>query len=108
MLVRMVWLLTLPIAYGQVSVSLSSTPNPSAMRQAVTLTANVSPSGQSGKVTFFDGTAVLGAASIRNGVATFTTSAPGAGRRFLSARYVLGVGEPSTLSNTVTQTVSVK
>ena len=42
------------------TTTLAATPNPSVLGQPVTLTATVSPSAATGKVTFYDGTTVLG------------------------------------------------
>jgi len=43
------------------------------LSQAVTLQATVTPSNATGKVTFYDGTEILGVAPVANGVANFTT-----------------------------------
>jgi uncharacterized protein YjdB len=56
----------LPVA----TTTLVTTPNPSALGQIVTLTANVTPADATGYVTFYDGLAVLGSNAIVNGQAT--------------------------------------
>lgn len=92
-------------AYASVNVTLSATPNPSLSGQAVALGATVSPADQTGKVTFYDGSAILGTASIINGVANLTTTSLGAGLHPVYARFVDGTNEPSNPSNTVSQVV---
>jgi hypothetical protein len=47
----------------------------------------VSPPGATGKVTFYDGAAILGSATLSAGVANFSTIAIGYGKRVLTARY---------------------
>ncbi len=91
-----------PVAY----VGLSSSPNPSAMAQPVTLTATVSGSGAgpTGSVTFRDGTTTLGTASLSGGVATLTTSSLGGWVRAISADYS-GDGTYPASSATVAHTV---
>ncbi|MGA3024794.1 MAG: FG-GAP-like repeat-containing protein [Bryobacteraceae bacterium] len=91
-----------------VNVTLSATPNPSAVSQPITLNATVSPADQTGKVTFYDGVSVLGSAPIANGLAKLSTADLGAGVHSLYARFVIGAGEPSGGSNKVTQTVAAK
>jgi len=86
---------------------LTSSPNPSAPGQLVTLTATVSPSAATGTVTFLDGNVTLGTASLTNGVATFTTSALTTGSHSLTAVYAGTANYLTSTSAPVTQTVSV-
>ena len=67
------------------TVSLNSSPNPSTLGQAVTLTATVG--NGTGDVTFYDGTTVLGIVSVVGNQATFATSLLQSGSRRLTARY---------------------
>ncbi len=67
------------------TVSLNSSPDPSTLGQAVTLTATVGDG--TGNVTFYDGTTVLGIATIVGNQATCTTSLLASGSRALTARY---------------------
>jgi hypothetical protein len=85
---------TILLNTGGTHVVVTSTPNPSTFGQAVTLTAAVSPGIQdsglpepTGTVTFFDGRARLGVASIINEQASFTTSALSEGRHTIRAQY---------------------
>jgi len=88
------------------SVSLGTSPNPSGYGQAVTLTANVSPSGASGTVTFFDGGSSIGTGGISGGVASFTTSFLTVGNHALSASYSGDGTHQGSSSNQVTQQVT--
>ena len=59
------------------TTTISSSPNPSQYQQHVTLTSNVSNSAgttPTGKVTFVDGTTVIGTSALENGVATMSTT----------------------------------
>ncbi len=66
------------------SVTLASSPNPSTLGQAVTLTATVSP-GAIGRMTFYDGTSILGNAQISGNQASLTTGLLSSGTRSLTA-----------------------
>ncbi len=55
--------------------------------QQFTLTATVAPSAVSGKVTFYDGTTILGVAAVTSGTAVLTTIGLEAGSSFLVAFY---------------------
>jgi hypothetical protein len=87
---------------------LTSSPDPSTVGQAVTLTATVT--GQagvpSGNVTFLDGMTPLGTVALNaSGVATFTTAAFTAGTHTLSAQYA-GNGTYLPSAGADTQTVN--
>lgn len=75
-------------ANGQVtsSVSVNSFPNPSGYGQIVTVIATVS-SGATGKVTFYDGTTVLGTGAISGGSASLSTIFLPPGASSLHAHY---------------------
>src|SRR5439155_493896 len=93
------------------STSLTSTPNPSIVGQAVTLTATVSPAAADtlvpgGTVAFRDGATSLGVVALVNGSASLTISTLAAGSHSLTAAYG---GSPTFLASTsavVTQTVN--
>ncbi len=61
--------------------------NPSIFGQSVTLTATVSPSGATGKATFYKGTSVLGIGTLTGGVAQLRTSLIPAGSGTVTAYY---------------------
>jgi len=69
------------------SVTLASSTNPATYGQSITLTAAISPSSATGKVTFYDGTNILGIVPVSGGLATFTTAQIGFGNRTLQAFY---------------------
>jgi len=95
------------------STSLTSTPNPSTVGQAVTLRATVSPAPPAtgvptGTVTFRDGAATIAGSPVTlvNGVATLVTSALATGSHSLTAVYS---GDDDFLASTsaaVTQVVN--
>jgi uncharacterized repeat protein (TIGR03803 family) len=72
------------------TVNLSSGQNPSGLGQPVTFTANIQPQygGQaSGGVNFYDSGTLLGAASVGNNSANFTTSSLSLGTHSITAMY---------------------
>ena len=69
------------------TTAVSASTNPSVFGSLATLTATVSPASATGRVTFYDGTTVLGIAPVSNGVATFNATLLGAGSQSLTARY---------------------
>src|SRR4051812_27519753 len=68
------------------AVSLTSSPNPATYGQSVSLTAAVTP-GASGKVTFYDGIAVIGVSTVIAGTASLSTITLASGSRRLAAYY---------------------
>ncbi len=90
------------------SVSLAHTPNPAVFGAAVTLTATVTPSAATGKVTFYDGTTVLGVATLSSGQATMTTVLLASGSRSLKAHYGGDGTYAGSSSAAVAQTVNAK
>ena len=68
------------------SVSLNSFPNPSSYGQVVTLVATVT-SGATGKVTFYDGTTILGVGAISGSSASLSAILLPAGANSLRAHY---------------------
>jgi hypothetical protein len=88
------------------SVSLSVSPSPASFGKPATLTATVSPSSATGKVSFYDGANIIGVAPLSSGKATFTTSMLAAGVRTLSARYGGDATYASSVSANVSTTVT--
>ncbi len=66
--------------------------------KTVTLTAAVSPSTATGKVTFYDGASVLGIAALSEGSATWKTALLNAGSHSLTARYDGDANDAQSLS----------
>jgi len=93
------------------TTSLTSTPNPSTVGQAVTLRATVSPVAPAtgvpdGTVTFRDGAATLATATLVNGSASFVTSALATGSHSLTAVYSGSLDFSASTSAAVTQVVN--
>jgi uncharacterized protein (TIGR03437 family) len=91
------------------SVTLSASPSPSTVRQAVTLRATVAAVGTgtpTGTVTFLDGAANLGAVALAGGQATLTTSALAPGTHPIVAQYGGDGVFPAMSSAVVSQVVN--
>ena len=85
------------------AVTLSSSPNPSALGQAVTLSATISAG--TGSVTFYDGATVLDTIPLNGVQAKLTTIQLAVGKRTLTARYDGDVAHAPATSAAVVQTV---
>src|SRR5215475_6658264 len=81
-----------------ISVTLSSTPNPSTYGQPVTLTATVQGQATNAKATFYDGITVLGSGIVSNGQATLVTSLIPSGVRSLRAYVAAGANSATSPS----------
>jgi hypothetical protein len=99
------------IAYGIASyattTSLNSSLNPSQFGQPVTFTARVTSSGPTptGRVTFLDGTAAIGSATLSGDVATLTKSSPAIGTHLITAEYVGDADNAESTSSALDQVV---
>lgn len=70
------------------TVTLAASPSGSAAQgSSVTLTATVTPSAASGAITFKDGSATLGVATVNNGTTSIATSSMAAGIRSITAEF---------------------
>jgi hypothetical protein len=108
----------LTIVKGPVSVAVAASPEPSGYDMPVTFTAAVSAvapavGSPSGIVRFFDGSTLIGAATIAGGAATLTTAGLDAGVRTIEARYdgdaafATGTGSSSHTVKTAAATPSL-
>ncbi|HYL72709.1 MAG TPA: FG-GAP-like repeat-containing protein [Bryobacteraceae bacterium] len=88
------------------STTLQSSANPSIFGQAVTLTATVSPSAATGRITFYDGAAVVGIATLSSGKAALTTVGLSSGIRSLKAYYNGDATFQSSASTALSQRVA--
>ncbi len=88
------------------TVTLTSSANPSIFGQSVTLTANVSPSSATGKVTFKNGSATLGIVTLSGGTASLTLSSLATGSHSLVANYGGDAKNAPGVSTALTQKVS--
>ncbi|MBA2673404.1 MAG: Ig-like domain repeat protein [Ramlibacter sp.] len=104
----LVMVLLMPVlwAQAQVSVALTSSANPTNAGQAVTFTATVTGNSPTGQVTFRDNGSALVTRTLNSGVATYTTTALGAGTHPITARYLGDANNAATTSNTVNQQVN--
>jgi Bacterial Ig-like domain (group 3)/FG-GAP-like repeat len=86
------------------TISLTSSLNPSTLGQPVTFTATL-PSGATGTVTFTNGATVLGAPTLLNGTASVTTSSLPVGSDTITATYS-GDSNNGTENTSLIQTVN--
>ena len=94
------------VAQTASSVSIFSSPNPATYGEAVSITAAVNPSIATGRVTFYDGAAVLGDSAVSGGQAIFTTRLLNTGARTLRAHYSGDSAYAASDSAVLPQTVS--
>jgi hypothetical protein len=87
------------------SISLASSSNPAAFGKPVTLTATVTPSSATGKITFYDGTSILGIATLASGQSSLTTSLLASGARSLYAYYSGDLNYTASTSASLAQVV---
>ena len=87
------------------TVTLASSPNPSAFGASVTLTATVT-TGATGTVTFEDGTTSLGTGTISAGIATLTISTLAVGTHSITAQYGGDTNYNAAVSTAVSQVVN--
>jgi uncharacterized repeat protein (TIGR01451 family) len=88
-------------------IILSASPARVKLSEPVTLSAIVAPPPAGGKVTFYDGAAILGVSTLDdNGIATFVARTLPAGARSVAARLWPDPDRPSISSNPVTVTVT--
>jgi len=89
-------------------IVLSAIPASATLGQAVTLTATVTPLSATGKVTFYDGTAILGVAPLKSGSASLATIGIGYGKRLLTARYGGDSNDSRSISPALTEHIVTK
>ncbi|HEV3142244.1 MAG TPA: Ig-like domain repeat protein [Vicinamibacterales bacterium] len=100
---------TLTIARASTTTAVAASPNPDGLNQAVTLTAAVlvvapGAGAPSGIVQFFDGSTLLGSATLAGGAASLTTNGFAAGSHTIAATYA-GDGSFNTSSGSAGLTV---
>ncbi len=91
------------------SITLSTTPNPSAVGQSVTLIAVVSGQNATGTISFYDGLNPVGGCAnvpLVGGTATCVTSTLTSGSHSTTASYSGDLSNAPSISNIVTQSVS--
>jgi hypothetical protein len=77
------------------SLSLTASPNPAQLGQSISLTATANSTG---KVTYYDGTVVLGTAPLISGTSVFKASGLGPGVHAFKAIYPGGVSNPASVT----------
>ena len=84
---------TLIIDTAATAVSVTSSANPVVLMNSLSLTAIVTSAAGTppGEISFFDGTTLLGSATVSSGVATFTTATLTAGSHSITATYTASV-----------------
>ena len=92
---------------AQITITLTSSPNPSTSKQKVTFTASIVSNGgaPTGSLTFSNNGTSLGTARIVGGTATFSTTALPSGTDLVTATYA-GDANHAAASGSVTQTVN--
>jgi len=89
------------------SVTLASSNTLSTLAQSIVLTATVTPSSATGKVTFYDGTTIIGIQPIAAGQVVLTTALLPSGANPLTARYSGDATYAGSITaSAVSQTVS--
>src|SRR6185312_14959596 len=90
--------------------ALTASPNPAALHQTVTFTATVASAAgtPSGTVTFKEGAATLGTATLSSGKAVFQTHALTIGSHNVTATYAGNATFAASTSNTVTEVVDAR
>jgi hypothetical protein len=98
---------TLNVGPNPTTTALTANPNPAVIGSTVTFTATVaSATSPDGTVTFYDGTASIGSASLNAaGTATFTTSALAIGPHSITAAYAAATNFTASVSPPVNEVV---
>ncbi len=94
------------VGLASTTTTLTASPSPAAIGQAVTLTATVTPAAATGTVTFTDGTVQLGQTAVSGGKATLTLSSLSVGSHALTASYS-GDANYAKSSGTATESVGL-
>src|SRR6266576_2344462 len=100
-------LLTYSLVLPAATLTLAVSPGAAAFGAQVMLTATVTPPTATGKVTFYDGTTVLGTSTISAGTASLSTVMLPAGTRALRARYAGDGATSNVIPYVVTANPSV-
>ena len=95
-------LLTYPTWLPAATLTLTVSPGTAVLGNPVTLTATMAPPASTGKVTFYDGTTVLGTSTISAGTASLSTTMLPAGARSLRAYYVTDGATSNVIPYSVT------
>jgi hypothetical protein len=97
----------LTVIPGTPAITVTASPNPVFLDASVTLTASLPSyaSAETGTMTFYAGTTLLGTATISGGSATLTTTALAAGTQSITAAYSGDADYSPATSSAITETV---
>ena len=87
------------------TLTLTASSSPVAFGQTTTLTVTVSPTAATGRVTFYDGSTVLGTAPISGGMAVLNVAFSVTGNRRLQARFWGSAQDSAATSDTIEEMV---
>ena len=93
---------------AQTTVTLRTSQTPSKLGVPVTLTATLAPLTATGRVTFYDGVAMVGIAPLIAGVASVSTGLLPSGSHKLHAYYAGDAANGAATSNVVAQSVNAQ
>jgi hypothetical protein len=98
---------TLNVLPGTPTITITSTPDPAFMDAPVTLTASLPSyaSSETGTMTFYDGTTLLGTATISGGSATLTVTSLPSGTQSITATYSGDANYGPASSSPISETV---
>jgi hypothetical protein len=88
------------------SVAVTSSLNPSIYNQTIALTAQVTPTSANGTVQFLDGSTLLGAAPVSEGLAVLTLGSLSVGAHSITAVYSGDANDAPSTSAILSQTVN--
>jgi hypothetical protein len=100
---------TMNITQAATSTSISTSANPVAFGQTLTIVAAIQPNsgtGPTGLVAFMDGSAILGTANLSNNQAQFSTANLSVGPHLITAQYSGDTNFSSSTSAALTETVN--
>jgi hypothetical protein len=98
--------LTETVNKAATTATLASSLNPAVSGQAVTFTAQVSPSAATGNIQFKDGTSLLGTVAVSGGSAALSVSSLTAGAHSITAIYSGDANYTGSTSSALAQTVT--
>jgi hypothetical protein len=95
------------VTAGLTMTVLSASPNPALVGTTVTFTATVSSLAGTpvGSVSFYDGTTLIGTATLASGVATYSTNTLSGGSHNITATYVATPNFATSTSNVVVEVI---
>jgi Bacterial Ig-like domain (group 3)/FG-GAP-like repeat/FG-GAP repeat len=101
--------ITVTVAYPPTATMLIASPNPAPYQATVIFSTTVSsPAGTpTGPVSFYDGTTLLGSATLASGAATYSTSSLSVGSHNITAQYPGVTGFSASTSNVVVEVISL-